>query len=104
MNLAPLSFQEDRTWDFQESLMGGGLSVQAPTAVLEVLDDSSPPAPEVDEENTPRPVPQTQKPANRRPSSERRHLAGADWLADWTLYFPAGRRGSETNADEKTSA
>lgn len=63
----------------------------APTSVLcipraeETRPEASPSEkkePEAEEETKP-------EPSKRGTSKERRHLAGANWLDDWTLFFPA---------------
>ena len=96
VSIARIGFDEELIRDFLEPAKQGGLTFQTQTAVLEAWDDNPRPEPAAADEaeaeepaEESQPVPTTSKPKNRRPSSERRHLAGANWLADWTLYFPA---------------
>ncbi len=80
-------------------------AVQTQTAVHEALDNQPRPEPaemkrEAEEAQN---VPANPEPQHRRSSSERRHLAGADWLADWTRYFPADPKPSKPNTGQKSS-
>jgi hypothetical protein len=55
-------------------------------------------------DDEPKPNPPTSKPT--RSEKPKRHLAGANWLDDWTLYLPQHtkkpkRKSSDENRGEK---
>jgi hypothetical protein len=62
----------------------GGVAVQTQTAVLLTLcaGESLP----VEEDAEPDPAPPAASP--QTPDKPKRHLAGANWLDDWTLFLP----------------
>src|SRR5690606_14495222 len=80
------------------TLEGGGVAIHTQTLLLEAVHSeepvvetpeteeaqAEPPTSEVEEQKTP------EKTETDRPRSALRHLAGANWLDDWTAYFPPG--------------
>ncbi|MCA9072776.1 MAG: hypothetical protein KDA84_27825, partial [Planctomycetaceae bacterium] len=83
---ARVCFDEELTWNATES-EEGGVAVQTQTAVLLKLHAGEEPeegSTELEEEG-----PTSEEAKKTEPARERRHLAGANWLDDWTLYFPS---------------
>lgn len=87
---ARVCFDEELAWNLADA-EEGGVAIQTQTAVLLKLhaeEEPAEPATELEDEAQPTPT----QPEKRDPSRERRHLAGANWLDDWTLYFPTQKR------------
>lgn len=89
-------FDEELAWNAAETEEAGGVAVQTQTAVLLKLHAEEEPADasasELEEEKATTP-PQSEAAES---VGERRHLAGANWLDDWTLYFPSQKRPGRT--------
>ena len=84
-------FDEELAWTPDGDEEDGAVAVQTQTGVLNQLSEGEP-LPNAltsdweggsDADPSEAPVP---KP--RRQTTERRHLAGANWTDDWTLYLP----------------
>ncbi len=84
-------FDEELAWDSEAAEEDGGVAVQTQTTLLTTLRNGDPvpdPVPSESEED------QETSHAEPLPNSDpkpqtARHLAGADWLTDWTLYLPS---------------
>lgn len=73
----------DLAWPLEDADDSGGVAVLTQTAVLLKLcaGESLPVEEAADEEPEPAPIP-------KKSEKPKRHLAGANWLDDWTRYLP----------------
>ena len=90
----------ETTWNPAED-EHGGVAVQ--TALLCTLrtEETLPEPLPAEEQAGNEPEPAPPQLAKREPSKERRHLAGANWLDDWTLYFPAQKKSKHRRTPKK---
>ncbi len=89
-------FDGELTWNPAEAEEAGGIAVQTQTAELHTL-RAGETLPEflTSKEEEAEAVP-VENPSPKRAGKERRHLAGANWLDDWTCYLPAKTKPRRT--------
>ena len=82
-------FDEEQAWN-PENSEDGGVAVQLLTEALSSLSagESLPETPEAEPDTEP-----VSDKTSKKPARSQRHLAGANWLDDWTLYWPSSRTG-----------
>lgn len=86
---ARVCFDEELAWNLEHE-DEGGVAVQTQTAVLLKLHIEEEPADSTTELEDDEPA---LTPSDKTDSArERRHLAGANWMDDWTQYFPVPKR------------
>jgi hypothetical protein len=75
----------DLAWPSEDTDDGGGVAVQTQAVLLTLCAGESLPVDD-DADEEPKPLP----PVSSSQNSEKpkRHLAGANWLDDWTLFLP----------------
>ena len=78
----------DLAWPSEDTDSEGGVAVQTQTAVLLSLCAGESLPVEEDASEEPEPLPPAPVPKTQAPEKPKRHLAGANWLDDWTLFLP----------------
>ncbi len=76
----------DLAWPSADLDGAGGVAVQTQSVVLLTLCAGESLPVEEDEKQEPEPCPPEAAPQS--PEKPKRHLAGANWLDDWTLFLP----------------